>query len=144
MSNSQKRKSEALTTTETEEEGPSCKRTSTSLQEKKEKKGISIKLGSTKANADSSASPAERKTTTTTKTTHVVNSVFNDDSDPETEEMPQDAKIRMRNKGKFTPTSAGPNSFNKTKHGFMDPRKRAEKLINDIASDLDDKYGYKR
>ncbi|XP_032269685.1 PEST proteolytic signal-containing nuclear protein-like isoform X1 [Phoca vitulina] len=39
------------------------------------------------------------------------------------EEMPPEAKMRMKNIGKATPTSAGPNSFNKGKHGFSDHQK---------------------
>jgi hypothetical protein len=45
-------------------------------------------------------------------------SVFGSDSEDE-EEMPREAKLRMRNIGKDTPTSAGPNSF-KTIKGFSD------------------------
>ncbi|KAM7444984.1 hypothetical protein ABFA07_006514 [Porites harrisoni] len=48
-------------------------------------------------------------------------SVFNDESDEE-EEMPAEAKMRMRNIGRDTPTSAGPNSFNKGNKGFSDHR----------------------
>lgn len=41
----------------------------------------------------------------------LVASAFNDDSDDEVEEMPAEARMRMRNIGKNTPTSSGPNSF---------------------------------
>ncbi|KNC76407.1 hypothetical protein SARC_11086 [Sphaeroforma arctica JP610] len=44
------------------------------------------------------------------------------ESDSEEEEMPMEAKMRMRNVGKDTVTSAGPNSFYKTKKGFTDPK----------------------
>uniref|UniRef100_A0A3B1JE13 PEST proteolytic signal-containing nuclear protein n=1 Tax=Astyanax mexicanus TaxID=7994 RepID=A0A3B1JE13_ASTMX len=40
-----------------------------------------------------------------------------DKSEPE--EMPPEAKMRMKNIGRDTPTSAGPNSFNKGKQGSM-------------------------
>ncbi|XP_029196601.2 LOW QUALITY PROTEIN: PEST proteolytic signal-containing nuclear protein-like [Acropora millepora] len=50
-----------------------------------------------------------------------VASIFNDESDEE-EEMPAEAKMRMRNVGRNTPTSAGPNSFNKGSKGFSDHR----------------------
>lgn len=40
-----------------------------------------------------------------------VASAFNGDSDDEVEEMPAEARMRMRNIGKNTPTSSGPNSF---------------------------------
>ncbi|XP_021050204.1 PEST proteolytic signal-containing nuclear protein-like isoform X1 [Mus pahari] len=42
----------------------------------------------------------------------------------EPEEMPPEAKMRMKNIARDTPTSAGPNSFNKGKHGFSDNQKR--------------------
>lgn len=48
-----------------------------------------------------------------------VSAVFGD-SDSEEEEMPEEARMRMRNVGRETPTSAGPNSFGKTKQGFTD------------------------
>ncbi|XP_077284482.1 uncharacterized protein LOC143910019 [Arctopsyche grandis] len=51
-----------------------------------------------------------------------VASVFNEGSDEEPEEMPAEARMRMRNIGRETPTSAGPNSFGKTKHGFCDAK----------------------
>ncbi|ERE65300.1 PEST proteolytic signal-containing nuclear protein [Cricetulus griseus] len=35
---------------------------------------------------------------------------FNEDEDSEPEEMPLEAKMRMKNIGRDTPTSAGPNS----------------------------------
>ena len=44
-------------------------------------------------------------------------SAFNDESDEE-EEMPLEAKLRMKNIGKGTPTASGPNSFGKTSQGF--------------------------
>lgn len=47
-----------------------------------------------------------------------VAKVFGDDSDDE-EEMPPEAKMRMKNRGRGTPTSAGPNSFNKSRDGFI-------------------------
>eukprot|EP00040_Diaphanoeca_grandis_P040620 m.261966 g.261966 ORF g.261966 m.261966 type:complete len:167 (-) comp43925_c0_seq1:90-590(-) len=68
-----------------------------------------------------------------------VASVFgDDDDDEEPEEMPAEAKMRMRNRGKFTPTSAGPNSFNKTSQGFCDPRlkKWADTFTDDKEEDV--------
>lgn len=53
--------------------------------------------------------------------TALRSNVFGDESDDD-EEMPPEAKLRMRNIGKNTPTSAGPNSFNKSSKGFSDPR----------------------
>ncbi|KAM5305480.1 PEST proteolytic signal-containing nuclear protein-like [Glossophaga mutica] len=43
---------------------------------------------------------------------------FSEDEDPE--EMPPEAKMRMKNSGSNTPTSAGANSSNEGKHGFSD------------------------
>ncbi|KAL3317274.1 hypothetical protein Ciccas_004071 [Cichlidogyrus casuarinus] len=40
-------------------------------------------------------------------------------SQSDEEEMPVEARIRMRNKGRNTPTSSGPNSFGKGKFGFL-------------------------
>lgn len=56
-----------------------------------------------------------------------VASVFNCDSSEEEEEIPMQARMRMRNVGKNTPTSSGPNSFGKTKRGFTDTVKMWEK-----------------
>lgn len=67
------------------------------------------------------------KTTTVQKPT--VASVFNADEDEEPEEMPAEARMRMRNIGRETPTSAGPNSFGKTKQGFCDSKKIFEKTL---------------
>ncbi|KAI8439089.1 hypothetical protein MSG28_012953 [Choristoneura fumiferana] len=59
-----------------------------------------------------------------------IASVFNDDDDDdEPEEMPAEARMRMRNIGRETPTSAGPNSFGKTKQGFCDAKKVFEKNL---------------
>ncbi|KAG5318569.1 PCNP protein, partial [Acromyrmex charruanus] len=84
-----------------------------------QKKGIQIKLGS--------FSKSTAKTTTVQKPT--VASVFNADDDEEPEEMPAEARMRMRNIGRETPTSAGPNSFGKTKQGFCDSKKIFEKTL---------------
>lgn len=80
--------------------------------------GISIKLA---ANKPKEAAPVVTKV-------HTVASVFNED-DSEPEEMPPEAKMRMKNIGRDTPTSAGPNSFNKGKHGFSDNQKLWERNI---------------
>ncbi|XP_014477815.1 PREDICTED: PEST proteolytic signal-containing nuclear protein-like [Dinoponera quadriceps] len=84
-----------------------------------QKKGIQIKLGS--------ASKPIVKAATVPKPT--VASVFNADDDDEPEEMPAEARMRMRNIGRETPTSAGPNSFGKTKQGFCDSKKIFEKTL---------------
>uniref|UniRef100_A0A1I8GVZ9 PEST proteolytic signal-containing nuclear protein n=1 Tax=Macrostomum lignano TaxID=282301 RepID=A0A1I8GVZ9_9PLAT len=40
------------------------------------------------------------------------------------EEVPDLVRIRMRNVGKYTPTSEGPRSYGKTRAGFCDDRRR--------------------
>ncbi|VVC95854.1 unnamed protein product [Leptidea sinapis] len=67
-----------------------------------------------------------------TATKPTIASVFNDsDDDDEPEEMPAEARMRMRNIGRETPTSAGPNSFGKTKQGFCDVKKVFEKNLKE-------------
>lgn len=83
------------------------------------KKAISIKLGATKPKEPTSKVPAKKG----------LASVFNDDDDSEPEEMPPEAKMRMKNIGRETPTSAGPNSFNKGKQGFSDNQKLWERKL---------------
>ncbi|GAA6091050.1 PEST proteolytic signal-containing nuclear protein isoform X1 [Tachysurus ichikawai] len=78
---------------------------------------ISIKLGASK--------PKEAAPVLTSKKPA---SVFDDD-DSEPEEMPPEAKMRMKNIGRDTPTSAGPNSFNKGKQGFSDHQKLWERKL---------------
>jgi len=60
-----------------------------------------------------------------------VASVFSNDSDDEVEEMPPECRMRMKNIGRDTPTSSGPNSFGKTKQGFCDAKKIFEKNMRD-------------
>ncbi|XP_031569968.1 PEST proteolytic signal-containing nuclear protein-like [Actinia tenebrosa] len=60
-----------------------------------------------------------------------VAAAFGNDESDEEEEIPPEAKMRMRNIGKDTPTSAGPNSFNKGKQGFTHTRKVFEKKLNE-------------
>ncbi|CAH2043059.1 unnamed protein product, partial [Iphiclides podalirius] len=67
-----------------------------------------------------------------------VASVFStDDDDEEPEEMPAEARMRMRNIGRETPTSAGPNSFGKTKQGFCDAKKVFEKNLKTALESVD-------
>lgn len=61
-----------------------------------------------------------------------ANAFAGDDSDDEPEEMPAECRMRMRNIGRETPTSSGPNSFGKTKHGFCDSKKIFEKKLNSL------------
>ncbi|XP_029000734.1 PEST proteolytic signal-containing nuclear protein-like isoform X2 [Betta splendens] len=81
---------------------------------------IMIKLGATK--------PKEPAPTVPPKKAGLA-SVFNEDDDSEPEEMPPEAKMRMKNIGRDTPTSAGPNSFNKGKQGFSDHQKLWERKM---------------
>lgn len=62
----------------------------------------------------------------------VANAFAAEDSDDEPEEMPAECRMRMRNIGRDTPTSSGPNSFGKTKHGFCDAKKIFEKKLNTL------------
>ncbi|XP_068697917.1 PEST proteolytic signal-containing nuclear protein-like [Montipora capricornis] len=75
--------------------------------------GVNLKLGS--------ESKKQKKEPVLLHKKGTLASVFNDESDEE-EEMPAEAKMRMRNLGRNTPTSAGPNSFNKGNKGFSDHR----------------------
>jgi len=77
------------------------------------------------------------KTKTETKPKITVASAFNIDSDDETEEMPAECKMRMRNIGRDTPTSSGPNSFGKTKKGFVDTHKVFERSLREACADVD-------
>ncbi|XP_075050992.1 PEST proteolytic signal-containing nuclear protein isoform X2 [Mixophyes fleayi] len=86
----------------------------------KKQPSISIKLGATKPK-DPPPAVAPKKSS--------VAAAFNDEDDSEPEEMPPEAKMRMKNIGRDTPTSAGPNSFNKGKHGFSDSQKLWERNI---------------
>ncbi|XP_073698877.1 PEST proteolytic signal-containing nuclear protein isoform X1 [Garra rufa] len=81
---------------------------------------ISIKLGASKPKEPTPAIPTKKAG---------LASVFNEDDDSEPEEMPPEAKMRMKNIGRETPTSAGPNSFNKGKQGFSDHQKLWERKL---------------
>ncbi|XP_062866735.1 PEST proteolytic signal-containing nuclear protein isoform X2 [Trichomycterus rosablanca] len=78
---------------------------------------ILIKLGASKPKEAAPALPTKKPA-----------SVFDED-DSEPEEMPPEAKMRMKNIGRDTPTSAGPNSFNKGKQGFSDHQKLWERKL---------------
>lgn len=98
-------------------------------QTTKKASAISIKLGSNK--------PKEAAPTLAPKTLSVA-AAFNEDEDSEPEEMPPEAKMRMKNIGRDTPTSAGPNSFNKGKHGFSDNQKLWERNIKSHLGNVHD------
>ena len=49
------------------------------------------------------------------------------------------AKLRLKNLGKQTPTSTGPNSFGKiTGKGFIDPRVQWKKVIEETKKKTDE------
>ncbi|XP_053276620.1 PEST proteolytic signal-containing nuclear protein [Pleuronectes platessa] len=81
---------------------------------------ISIKLGAPKPKEPVPPVPPKKSG---------LASVFDDSDDSEPEEMPPEAKMRMKNIGRETPTSAGPNSFNKGKQGFSDQKKLWERKL---------------
>ncbi|XP_011687576.1 PREDICTED: PEST proteolytic signal-containing nuclear protein-like isoform X1 [Wasmannia auropunctata] len=95
-----------------------------------QKKGIQIKLGSASDLSIRNSSLCQKSTVKAAPAPKpTVASVFNADDDDEPEEMPAEARMRMRNIGRETPTSAGPNSFGKTKQGFCDSKKIFEKTL---------------
>ncbi|XP_032224270.2 PEST proteolytic signal-containing nuclear protein isoform X2 [Nematostella vectensis] len=84
--------------------------------------GISIKLGAPEAKKKKPEAVLPKK--------GAVAAIFGDDESDE-EEMPTEAKMRMKNIGRDTPTSAGPNSFNKGKKGFTHHHKVFEKELKE-------------
>ena len=52
------------------------------------------------------------------------------------EEIPPEAKMRMRNVGRETITSSGPNSFGKTKQGFTDANKLFERQLKEAMDEV--------
>ena len=99
---------------------PEIKRSPPKLQTG-QTKNIAIKLG---------PAPKAKPNVLNPRLPAKVASVFGaDDSDSE-EEMPMEAKMRMRNVGRETITSSGPNSFGKTRQGFTDTKKLYEKNMH--------------
>ncbi|XP_023571026.1 PEST proteolytic signal-containing nuclear protein-like [Octodon degus] len=70
--------------------------------------------------------------------TLAVAAPFNEGEDREPEEMPQVAKMRMENIGRDMPTSAGPNSFSRGKHGFSDNQKLSERNVKSHLGNVQD------
>ncbi|XP_036055593.1 PEST proteolytic signal-containing nuclear protein-like isoform X2 [Onychomys torridus] len=70
----------------------------------------------------------------------IIAAAFNEDEDSEPEETPPEAKMRMKNIGRDTLTSAGPNSFNKGKHGFSDNQKLWEQNIKSHLGNVHDQH----
>lgn len=69
------------------------------------------------------------------ETKKVQRSIFDDDETDDVEEMPPEAKMRMKNLGKETPTAAGPNSFSKGKMGFCNSQKILQRELEKLAED---------
>ncbi|XP_046652648.1 PEST proteolytic signal-containing nuclear protein-like isoform X2 [Daphnia pulicaria] len=85
-------------------------------------KGLTIKL----------KQPAPKKTDPKPELVKKA-SVFGESSDSdEAEEMPPEARMRMKNIGRDTQTSAGPNSFGKTRQGFCDSKKVFERQMKKV------------
>ena len=101
--------------------------------------GIAIKLG---------ASSSSKKTEEDKVKKPTVASVFNDEDSSDEEEMPLEAKMRMRNVGRETITSSGPNSFGKTKRGFTDANKLFERELQEamdkVSNDSTPPFGARR
>ncbi|CAL1531428.1 unnamed protein product [Lymnaea stagnalis] len=57
--------------------------------------------------------------------------VFDESDESGDEEMPPEAKMRMKNIGRDTPTASGPNSYGKGKQGFIDRHKIIEKQLKE-------------
>lgn len=65
-----------------------------------------------------------------------ISSVFCNDSSEDEEEIPHEARMKMRNVGRETITSSGPNSFGKTKQGFIDSAKLFERKLQEAMDDV--------
>ncbi|XP_048768762.1 PEST proteolytic signal-containing nuclear protein-like isoform X2 [Ostrea edulis] len=85
--------------------------TTESANEKKALKAAPIKM---------SLSSQPKEVAPVLPKTKKIASVFNEDESDDEEEMPPEAKMRMKNLGRETPTSTGPNSFGKGRLGFCD------------------------
>ncbi|XP_065837638.1 PEST proteolytic signal-containing nuclear protein-like [Oscarella lobularis] len=79
-------------------------------------KGIAMKMEKTQKVQSEFKKKKEIETNLKPKLGAVAKA-FND-SDSEEEEMPPEAKLRMRNIGRDTPTATGPMSFGKNRSGF--------------------------
>ncbi|KRY88748.1 putative phosphoglycerate kinase [Trichinella pseudospiralis] len=99
---------------------------------------IKLKIHKT-AESDNASEQQQEETPKAPTLLKPLLNVFDDDSDgKEAEEMPAECKRRMRNFGRDTPTSSGPNSFSKGKHGFVDARKVAERRLQMMTREIDD------
>lgn len=67
---------------------------------------------------------------------NTVAAAFNDEDESD-EEMPLEAKMKMKNVGKNTPVPSGPNSFGKSKLGFSQDYKMYERKLMEQIGDPD-------
>jgi hypothetical protein len=113
----------------------SSKVTTPTFQVKKSAMPMAIKLGAVAKKPSAASTNAPVSTNS-----KLVASVFNNDSssDEEGDEMPHEARMRMRNVGRETITSSGPNSFGKTKHGFVDAKKLFERQLQEAMENVSD------
>ena len=113
--------------------------------ESKDEVATKTKLGKHTSTAmKQNSAPIKSSSKVTDRPKMTVANVFGGDSSDDDEEMPFEAKLRLKNMGKNTPTSTGPNSFGKvTGKGFIDPRVQWKKVIEDAKKKTDeeeDKY----
>ncbi|KAM3176454.1 hypothetical protein ACTXT7_006482 [Hymenolepis weldensis] len=106
------------------------------------RRGIPPKKISLSLSSKSSAGSSKPEAPKVRPLSEDVAQVFGEDESEEEEEMPIEARIRMRNKGRETPTSSGPNSFGKSRYGFIDRRalqnKQLEALNEMVSGDNED------
>ncbi|CAG0915330.1 unnamed protein product [Notodromas monacha] len=114
---------------EKEEKEEEVQRKKREEEEAKKPKGICLTLKPTAASTGKSQDSSKLLAPKALS----VAKAFGDDSDEEDEEMPAEAKMRMKNRGRFTPTSAGPNSYGKTKEGFSDRKALFERDLENKA-----------
>ncbi|XP_071956389.1 PEST proteolytic signal-containing nuclear protein-like isoform X2 [Antedon mediterranea] len=96
----------------------------------KKPNSIAMKLGSQKLKEPDPLPPVQSSS---------VAAAFKDSSDEDVEEMPKSAKMRMKNIGRDTPTSAGPKSFNKSKSGFQNTSRNWEREIDEVGKQQHEK-----
>lgn len=82
--------------------------------------------------------PTDKNQTKLIVTDKKLKQIFNEDDQDQDEVMPEEAKMKMKNVGRDTPTSSGPNSFSKGKKGFVDIRKLSEKKLGELTKKLND------
>ncbi|XP_053397754.1 PEST proteolytic signal-containing nuclear protein-like isoform X2 [Mercenaria mercenaria] len=105
------------------------------------KPGISMNIGGTKKLGLAPikmalSSQQAKETIPVAAKTKKVAAVFNEESESDEEEMPMEAKMRMRNVGRETKTAAGPNSFGKGNLGFCDRTKMIERELKKQMEEL--------